>query len=197
MKTYTLYILAFVTLITGSRLLANGRSGGTEEYPYTVLKTFPGFEIRSYETAIFARTHIDAETYRAGSGNGFRTLASYIFGGNDRNESIAMTAPVAMSWEDGMVMEFMMPSKYSLESLPSPNRGDIEIYEKPGVVMAGLTFGGWANDRKISRKIDELRAYLEEEGISHSGKFQYFGYSSPYQMLNRRNDIVVQIEGWE
>ncbi len=196
MKTTIIIIISLLSIMAVTRLMAAERSSGIEEYPYTVLESYPGFEVRLYEQAIFARTHIDAETYRAGSGNGFRTLASYIFGGNDRSEGIAMTAPVAMRWDDGMVMEFMMPAKYSLETLPAPNRSNIELYEKPAVIMAGLTFGGWANDRKIASKIEELSGYLEEHGISHTGQFQYFGYSSPYQMINRRNDIVVQLEDW-
>jgi len=197
MKTTIIIAAAMLIIMVATRLIASERGGGIEEYPYTVLQTYPEFEIRLYEKALFARTHIDADTYRAGSGNGFRTLASYIFGGNDRNEGIAMTAPVAMRWDDGMVMEFMMPSKYTLETLPAPNRSDIELYEKPEVIMAGLTFGGWANDRRIASKIEELSNYLEEQGISHTGQFQFFGYSSPYQMINRRNDIVVQVEGWK
>jgi len=197
MKTTVILAVIFLTAMTGISLRASESSRGIEEYPYTVLESYPDFEVRLYEQAIFARTHIDAETYRSGSGNGFRTLASYIFGGNERNEGIAMTAPVAMRWDDGMVMEFMMPSKYSMETLPAPNRSDIEIYEKPAVIMAGLTFGGWANDRRIAQKIRELSDLLDAHGIKHNGQFQFFGYNSPYQMVNRRNDIVVQVEGWE
>ncbi len=193
MKTTIIITISLLAILAVSRLIAAERSSGIEEYPYTVLESFPGFEVRLYEQAIFARTYIDAETYRSSSGNGFRTLASYIFGGNERNEGIAMTAPVAMRWDEGMVMEFMMPSQYTLETLPAPNRSNIELYEKPEVVMAGLSFGGWANDRKIANKIEELTNYLEEHGIRHTGQFQYFGYSSPYQMINRRNDIVVQL----
>ncbi len=189
--------MTLLGIFASERLTGAESSRGIEEYPYTVLKSFEDFEVRLYEKAIFARTHIDAETYRSGSGNGFRTLASYIFGGNDRNESISMTAPVAMRWEDGMVMEFMMPSSYSLETLPTPNRSDITLYEKPEVIMAGLSFGGWANDRRIASKIEELRQALEKQGIRHNGQFQFFGYSSPYQMINRRNDIVVQLEAWD
>lgn len=196
MKQSFIIIASLLSFMAATHLLASERSSGIEEYPYTVLQSFPGFEIRLYEKAVFARTYIDADTYRSGSGNGFRALASYIFGGNERNEGIAMTAPVAMQWDDGMIMEFMMPSKYTLETLPAPNRSDIVIYEKPGVIMAGLTFGGWANDRRISNKTEELSNYLEQHGISHTGQFQFFGYSSPYQMANRRNDIVVQVEDW-
>lgn len=197
MKT-TIIIIGIITLFFISfQVWAGMSSSGIEEYPYTVIKQYEDFEVRRYEQAIFARTHIDAETYRSGSGNGFRTLASYIFGGNERNESISMTAPVAMRWEDGMVMEFMMPSQYTLETLPRPSRSDIEIYEKPSVIMAGISFGGWASDRKIAGKIRELSAFLENEGIRHTGQFQYMGYNPPYQVVNRRNDIVVEVKGWD
>lgn len=196
MKTKAQFILVLMFLTVGLAKPISAMNNGIEEYPYSILRELSGFEIRQYEQAIFARTYIDAETYRSGSGNGFRTLASYIFGGNERNESIAMTAPVAMAWEEGMVMEFMMPSQYTLETLPKPNRPNIELYQKPEVIMAGLTFGGWANDRKIAQKIEELSALLEQANIRHTGNFQYFGYSSPYQIINRRNDIVVEIIHW-
>jgi hypothetical protein len=197
MKT-TIIITAIALLIfLAFQVWAGMSTNRTEQYSYTVLKDFDFFEIRKYESAVFARTKVDSETYRAGSGNGFRTLASYIFGGNDRNESISMTSPVAMSWGDGMVMEFMMPSSYTLENLPAPNRPDIELYVKPSVIMAGLSFGGYASDQKIQEKIEELKSYLEKENIAHTGHFQYFGYNPPYQMINRRNDIVVELIGWE
>lgn len=197
MKISIIIIAIVVLLFMAFQVWAGMTTNRTEQYSYTVLKDLGDFEVRRYESAIFARTRIDAETYRAGSGNGFRTLASYIFGGNERNESISMTSPVAMSWGEGMVMEFMMPSTYSLENLPAPNRPDIELYEKPSVIMAGLSFGGFASDQKIQEKIDALKAYLEKENITHTGHFQYFGYNPPYQLFNRRNDIVVELTGWE
>lgn len=174
---------------------AKSATGATEQYPYEVLQDFDQFELRLYQGAIFAKTHIDAETYRRGSGNGFRTLASYIFGGNDRGERIAMTAPVVMGWEDGMTMEFMMPSAFTMETLPAPGQPGIEIYEKPAVTMAGLSFGGWASDQRIAQKIEELASLLDAHGIAHTGHFQYFGYNPPYQVTNRRNDIVVEVKG--
>jgi hypothetical protein len=197
MKTIIIIAAIALLIFLAFQVWAGMSTNKTEQYSYTVLKDFESFEIRKYESAIFARTRIDAETYRAGSGNGFRTLASYIFGGNERNESISMTSPVAMSWGEGMVMEFMMPSLYTLDNLPAPNRPDIELYEKPSVIMAGLSFGGYASDQKIQEKIQELQAFLEKENIAHTGHFQYFGYNPPYQMFNRRNDIVVELIGWE
>lgn len=197
MKTIIIITAIALLIFLAFQVWAGMSTNKTEQYSYTVLKDFDSFEIRKYESAVFARTKVDSETYRAGSGNGFRTLASYIFGGNERNESIPMTSPVAMSWGDGMVMEFMMPSSYTLENLPAPDRPDIELYVKPSVIMAGLSFGGYASDQKIQEKIEELKSYLEKENIAHTGHFQYFGYNPPYQMINRRNDIVVELIGWE
>ena len=197
MKTRQLILMAimFLSYLLSSPSKSVARA--PEQYPYEVLQDLGQFELRQYQGAIFAKTHIDAETYRRGSGNGFRTLASYIFGNNDRRESIAMTAPVVMGWEDGMVMEFMMPSSFTMETLPAPGNPRIEIYKKPAVTMAGLSFGGWASDRRIAEKIEELTSLLDAHGIAHTGHFQYFGYNPPYQVSNRRNDIVVEITGWK
>ena len=195
MKTQHIALAAILVFSHFLWLPATPATLAGEQYTYEVVQDFNQFEIRLYEEAIFARTHIDADTYRRGSGNGFRTLASYIFGGNDRGESIAMTSPVVMSWGEGMVMEFMMPASYTLATLPAPRHSGIEIYEKASVVMAGLSFGGWANDRRISQKIEELASLLDEHGIDHTGQFQYFGYNPPYQVTNRRNDIVVEVTG--
>lgn len=197
MKTIIIITAIALLIFLAFQVWAGMSTSKTEQYNYTVLRDFDSFEIRKYESAVFARTKVDSETYRAGSGNGFRTLASYIFGGNERNESIPMTSPVAMSWGDGMIMEFMMPSSYTLDNLPAPDRPDIELYVKPSVIMAGLSFGGYASDQKIKEKIEELKSYLEKENIAHTGHFQYFGYNPPYQMINRRNDIVVELIGWE
>lgn len=196
MKTIIIISGFVVLVLIAYQVWAGMSTNNIEQYSYQVIKDYKQFEVRQYQGAIFARTRIDAETYRAGSGNGFRTLASYIFGGNDRNVNIAMTSPVAMSWNEGMVMEFMMPSAYTLESLPVPNRADIEIYQKPSVIMAGISFGGFASDQKIQEKIEELKALLEKENIPHTGHFQYFGYNPPYQLFGRRNDIVVELVGW-
>lgn len=189
---FTITIIIIILLVALQTRTAFS-SERTEQYPYEVIMDYKEFEIRQYEPAIFARTRVQSTTYRSGSSGAFRTLASYIFGGNNRNESIAMTSPVAMRQDQGLEMSFMMPSAYTLESLPAPNRQDIEFYEKPTVVMAAIRFGGWASDDKISEMTDKLKTLLDEHGIRHSGDFIYLGYNPPYQVLNRRNEIAVEI----
>ena len=53
--------------------------------------------------------------YRKTSSKGFSILAGYIFGGNDKEEKIAMTSPVAMSLKDSTTMLFLVSKKNTQE----------------------------------------------------------------------------------
>ncbi len=193
MKTTFIILFILIISLVAIQTKTARSSGRIEQYPYEIIKEYAAFEIRQYERAIFARTRVESPTYRSGSSAAFRTLASYIFGGNDRNESISMTSPVVMRQDTGLEMEFMMPSAYSLESLPAPNRGDIEFYEKPAVVMAAIRFGGWASDAKIAEMTQALKDQLEKNQIKHTGNFIFLGYNPPYQVVSRRNEVVVEV----
>ena len=80
-----------------------------ETYTYVVKKKYDTFEIRSYEQTLFTSVKLSTKGFKNSSSKGFSILAGYIFGGNERNEKIAMTSPVTMSLEDSMTMMFMVP----------------------------------------------------------------------------------------
>jgi len=165
-----------------------------ETYPYTVVKTYDDFEIRSYEASLFSSVKLSTNGYRASSSKGFSILAGYIFGGNDRNEKIAMTSPVAMSLEDSTTMMFMVPKKFKKETLPQPNQSQIEFREEPSKTLAAITFGGWADDAKIAKYKALLKAALDAEGIAYTNRFYFFGYNPPTEVFNRKNEVVVELE---
>ena len=164
-----------------------------EMYSYDVLKAFDAFEIRSYESANFAYVTMPEQSYKESSSQGFRMLAGYIFGGNETGESIAMTSPVTMSLTDSVTMMFMVPSQYDMEDLPAPNDAEVKFKSEPGKTMAAIRFSGWANDEKIESYTQELKTLLEKEGIEHLNNFSYLGYNPPYELTNRRNEIVVEV----
>lgn len=166
-----------------------------ETYPYEVTKSYENFEIRTYEATLFTSVEMSSDVYQKASRKGFGVLAGYIFGNNDRNEKIAMTSPVSMSIEeDRMTMMFMVPSKLKKEELPKPNESRIVFKEEPAKKVAAISFGGWANDEKIARYKELLINALEAEGISYSQKFYFFGYNAPYEVFNRKNEIIVELE---
>ena len=165
-----------------------------ESYPYKVTMKYDDLEIRIYEPSLFTAVKLPMSDYKKASSSGFRQLAGYIFGGNETKEKISMTSPVAMSIEDSTTMMFMVPKRFNKENLPKPNQSNIEFQEKPSLKMAAIRFGGWASDEKIELYKKKLIAALDEKGIAHTQRFSFFGYNPPYDILFRRNEVVVELQ---
>lgn len=164
-----------------------------EDYPYTVVKEYDTFEIRQYEAGLFTSVKMNTKEYEAASSQGFQVLAGYIFGGNERNQKIAMTSPVTMNLEESMTMMFMVPRDMNKEDLPKPNNNNIVFEEIPAKRVAAIRFSGWASTEKIDLYKTKLKEALTKEGIAHTDQFQFFGYNPPYELINRRNEVVVEL----
>lgn len=165
-----------------------------ETYHYTVIKKYDLIEIRNYEEALFTSTKLPGKSYKNSSSEGFSILAGYIFGDNETNEKISMTSPVSISLEDSMTVRFLVPKKYTIEALPLPNHPKIEFIKEPSKTVAAICFGGWTNDKKIHQYRQLLINALNHEGIDYFGRFSLLGYNPPYEIFNRRNEIIVEIE---
>ena len=165
-----------------------------ETYPYVVKKKYQQVEIRSYETTLFTSVRLSTKGYKNSASQGFSILAGYIFGNNERNEKIAMTSPVSMSLEDTMTMMFMVPKKFKKDMLPKPNQTGIEFKQEPAKILAAITFSGWAYDTKIEKYKQDLKAVLDTEGIKYTNQFYFFGYNAPYEVFNRKNEVIVELQ---
>lgn len=164
-----------------------------ETYQYEVLKEYENFEVRKYEPAVFTSVELDSGSYKSVSSKGFNILAGYIFGGNEGNKKIAMTTPVMMELNDKMTMRFLVPTKYDKKDLPKPNNEEIQFEETPSRIVASIGFSGWADDEKIEKYRKALDSALEEEGLSHTGGFTFMGYNAPFDFINRRNEVMVEL----
>lgn len=167
----------------------------TETQPYKIIKSEKDFEIRKYPAAIMATISMDAKTYKELSSPGFNKLASYIFGSNEGEKKIAMTSPVHMDINDSMSsMSFVMPADYNLDNLPKPNDSTIKLEKSADEYMAAIQFGGFANDDEIKKYASKLEEALKRSGINYYGNFRFLGYNAPFQLLARRNEIVVNVQ---
>jgi len=164
-----------------------------EKYPFVVKRKYKLFEIRTYETTLFTSVKLSTKGYKNSSSKGFSILAGYIFGNNERNEKIAMTSPVSMSLGDSMTMMFMVPKKFNKETLPKPNQAGIEFKEEPSKTVAAISFSGWANDSTIEKYKQNLKAALDAEGIKYSSQFYFLGYNAPFEVFNRKNEVIVEL----
>lgn len=165
-----------------------------ETYIYVVNKKYDTFEIRSYEASLFTSVQLSSNKYKDVSSKGFSILAGYIFGGNEKNEKIAMTSPVVMSLDDSMTMMFLVPKKFKKETLPQPNQSQIKFREEAAKTVAAISFGGWANDEKIEKYKQELKSALDAEKIAYTNHFYFLGYNPPFEVFNRKNEIIVELE---
>lgn len=169
-------------------------SKNIESYAYDIVKVYDDFEVRLYEPALFTSVQITNDGYAATSSKGFSILGGYIFGANENKEKISMTSPVSMSMEENMTMMFMVPKKYSVEDLPQPENEIIEFKHLPARKMAAISFGGWANDDKIDQYKLQLIQSLQREGIPYTDNIYFYGYNPPYEVFNRKNEVVIELE---
>ncbi len=188
-----LIVITFVVI----QVYAMKSQKGIETYPYTVKQKYQDFEIRDYEASLFTSVNLTTGNYKESSSKGFSILAGYIFGGNDKGEKIAMTSPVAMSLEDSMTMMFMVPKRKTMKTLPTPNDSQVQFVEAPPKTVAALSFGGWADDEKIDKYKTKLTQALNKEGFKYSDRFYFLGYNAPYEIFNRKNEVIVELNNPE
>jgi hypothetical protein len=198
--------------IVESILLIAGIRIGTEEPHYISMPVGDGVEVRRYGPRIAAETTVIADEDRARS-IGFRRLASYIFGGNHRDQEIAMTAPVsqqsgsrgdeiamtapvaqARQSGDAWTIRFFMPSKWTMDTLPEPDDDDVALVEVPGETVAVLRFTGDRGPSAVAAKTDELVATLRDKYIEVTGEPVAWFYDPPWTLpFRRRNEIAIPV----
>jgi len=188
--------------------------GGTVAYDsprYRVVQTRPDIEIREYEPYLVAETVVDGGLESAGN-QGFRVLAKYIFGDNRGKQRIAMTAPVSQEKANGMkiamtapvtqekagdryMIQFMMPSEYSLEELPEPNDPRITLRKIPARSFAAVRYSGTWSKRNYQKNLDLLLGGLREAGYEPSGEPIWARYDAPFKpWFLRRNEILTAFQ---
>ena len=166
-----------------------------EEPAYELLQKYRGFEVRKYADTIQARVSTNGMNYGE-SARPFRRIAGYIFGGNERQQSIAMTAPVHM-WQSGdeSLMAFTMPSEHKMKDLPKPNDSGVELLHVEGKIVAVLRFSGLSRPSKSLRLQKKLRKLVEAEGLTPTSEAKLAVYDNPMSTLPfmRRNEIHLPI----
>jgi hypothetical protein len=176
-------------------LLMSFMRSSIETPDYEVLRVLTRkAEIRRYPALILAQTQMEANTYNENSSMGFRRVAGYIFGGNEKGQKIAMTTPVIMEMGQQTEMAFVMPKQYDMDALPNPSNPQVKIAKQQERTLAVLRFGGYSDDAKISEKAQELKALLQKEGIAFKDQLIYMGYNAPWDFIGRRNEVAFEVQ---
>ena len=169
-----------------------------ETAEYKIISKHEGFEVRHYSDMVIATTKVQAD-YKNSTSSGFRRIASYIFGGNDKEMKIAMTAPVIADCpSEGLKsynIFFVMPKEHSMKDLPKANISEVSIQKESLGEVAVLSFGGWATESRSMSYQKKLSELLLKNKIETKGGFMVAQYNSPWALpMFRKNELMVRIK---
>ena len=199
--------VVWVVLIT---VLGAGNAMASEEAKYTVVLNEESFEVRQYEPHVLAETIVDGDLEDAGS-KAFNQLFKYISGNNKSkrkvemtapvtqkplSEKIDMTSPVGQQRKDGKwAVSFMMPSSYSLETLPVPDDPNVILRQVPARYIAAVRYSGFWSETGYRHNLDKLNTWMKKQNLSVTGEPIWARYNPPFMpWFLRRNEILVPVE---
>jgi hypothetical protein len=186
-----------------------------EQPTYTTVLSDGAFSVRHYAPYVVAQTVVDEEDMDQASRTGFRRLAGYIFGGNQGQRSIAMTAPVtservaqssgeriamtapvgASRVVGGWRITFLMPSRYTIATLPVPLDPRVSFLEMKAVDRAVVTFSWLTSDDRVRAQTEALRSWLSARGWAERGSPVVARYNDPFTLpWNRTNEVWIDVE---
>ena len=197
--------LAGLGAVTWSAMASN-----VETPDYKVYSKSGNLEIREYGPTIVAEATVEGERDKAIQ-RGFRIIADYIFGNNLSSAKVAMTAPVTQQSSEKIAMtapvtqqakgqswnvRFVMPSKYTMETLPKPVNPEVALIAVPATRFAAIRFSGFASQVSLDAQETKLRAFIAERGLIATNMPQYAFYNAPWTLpFMRRNEIMIEISG--
>ena len=204
MKQLTLILL----LLTA--ILAGGCAKVAEEAKYTVLKSEVSYELRQYEPQIVAETVVEGDFDEVGN-QAFRILFNYISGENRNNEKVSMTAPVSQERDgekismtapvnqeqrgDRWSITFLMPSSYTIQTLPVPLDDRIQLREIPGRLMAAITYSGRWKHEFYEEHRKKLLEWIKVQELVPAGEAVYARHNPPFTpWFMRRNEVLIPVE---
>jgi hypothetical protein len=177
-------------------------------------------EIRYYQPKLVAEVSVSG-TRKEAVKNGFRTLASYIFGNNTSKSSIEMTSPVLQQNSqkidmtspvlqqnsqkidmtspvnqvkqapDQWLIQFGMPHHFTLDTLPKPKNADIVLRVVPAQKAAVISFSGSWSDEKFAVHLQELQKYLTENNLSAIAEPSFAYYDDPFTFPWNRKNEII------
>ena len=200
-------ITSIIALFLIVGVLAGPVISNVEKPDYKIIQSEQNIEIRQYDPMIIAEVEVDGKREDA-IRDGFRLIADYIFGNNTVEQNISMTAPVQQKEKIAMTspvqqqlagkswqISFVMPSEYSMESLPVPNNNRVRLKEILTKKFIVIEFSGSNSNENVFGHENQLMNYIEANQINIIGSPKYAFYNAPLTLpFLRRNEVMIEIK---
>lgn len=211
--------LTIAATAIGGVLMASSAAQALEQPQYTVVQKSELYEIRKYEPYIVAEVVVPGPESEAG-GQAFSLLGGYIFGKNKGERKLEMTAPVVQTpvgsstsasaastkiemtapvvqtpTANGFLVQFMMPSAYTLATLPEPLDPKVKLRQIEGKTVAAHRYSGSWSQSNYDEHLGILKDALAKAGVKTQGEPLYSRYNAPFTpWFLRKNEIWLNIQ---
>jgi SOUL heme-binding protein len=207
---------AALSLAAGGAAIFMSHSAQAIEQPkYSVVQSNDVYEIRKYEPYIVAEVVVPGPESEAG-GQAFSMLGGYIFGKNKGERKLEMTAPVVQTpvaapasstkiemtapvvqtpIQNGFLVQFMMPSAYTLATLPEPLDTKVKLRQVEGKTVAAHRYSGSWSQSNYDEHLNILKTALTKDGVKTLGEPLYSRYNPPITpWFLRKNEIWFNVQ---
>ncbi len=183
-----------------------------EEPEYRIVRAIGGdVEIRDYQPYVVAEVEVAGPAGAAGS-TAFPILAGYIFGKNQGERKLAMTAPVTQAAAPvrlemtapvtqsasggGYVVQFVLPKEVTLDTAPVPLDQRVHLHEVPAQRVAAIRYSGTWSQANYDEHLARLKTVLVDANLPTDGEPVYSRYDAPFMpWFLRRNEIWMPLRG--
>jgi hypothetical protein len=170
-------------------------SAQEDEAEFRTLEREGAFSVRDYPRLLVAET-VSLGMRESALARGFLALADYICGKDRAGQRIPMTVPVLADGDEdgrGWRTRFVMPSRYTPETLPAPGE-EIAIRSLPPRRLAAVRFAGEATDDVLDRHEEALRDWMRSHHLRAAGPVEHAFYNPPFTPgLLRRNEVLIPL----
>ncbi len=200
--------MSIIAIVAVLGLFSGTLMSQVESPSYQVKLSDGQIQIREYPALLIAEVEVAGER-KIAIRQGFRLIADFIFGNNVAKQSIAMTAPVIQQSNEKIAMtapvlqqgdgqlwkvQFVMPSKYTKETLPVPVDKRVHIIEVPAKTFIAIKFSGLSSKNNLDKHTELLEKYIAAHGIKVKGSIIYSFYNPPWTLpFIRRNEIWMEV----
>lgn len=181
-----------------------------EEPRYQVIRQLDAVELRQYAPYVVAEVVLDVSAEDAGS-RAFPILAGYIFGKNQGERKMAMTAPVTQTAVSvkmemtapvtqaevpgGIRVQFVLPEGVTLETAPKPLDPRVQLRLVPASQWAVIRYSGTWSQANYDEHLAKLQAALTAAGVATQGQPVLARYNAPLTpWFMRRNEIWLALQ---
>jgi hypothetical protein len=205
MSGFCYYLLTFAESVTS----VFGLRFPYEQPHYVVVQDLGrSVEIRRYEPRLAIEATVTDPDRERATREAFGLLFRYITGANQREQKIAMTAPVQTETEriamtvpvqttrgDGQIsMRFFLPQEVAETGAPAPVDPRLHLVQVPESMIAALRYSGIATQSSRDENAAILLGVLARSSWKPNGEVFHFNYDPPFTIpFVRRNEVAVHV----